>query len=64
MEITVEDLDKIFFRVRDLKINKWYVITEQQSEMIRKNWNLLHDYVEGYTLSLSEDYLRIIKRKD
>jgi hypothetical protein len=64
MEITVEDLDKIFFRVRDLKINKWYVITEEQSEMIRKHWNLLHDYVEGYTLSLSEDYLRIIKRKD
>ena len=64
MEITVEDLDKIFFRVRDLKINRWYVITEQQSEIIRTYWNLLHDYIEGYNLSLSEDYLRIIKRKN
>ena len=64
MEITAEDLDKIFFRVRDLKINRWYVITEQQSEIIRTYWNPLHDYIEGYNLSLSEDYLRIIKRKN
>ena len=64
MEITAEDLDKIFFRVRDLKINRWYVSTEQQTEIIRTYWNLLHDYIEGYNLSLSEDYLRIIKRKN
>ena len=64
MDYTVEDLDKIFFRVRDLKTNKWYVITEQQLEIIRTYWNLLHDYIEGYNLSLSEDYLRIIKRKN
>ena len=64
MDFTLEDLDKLLLRVKDLKINKWYVITEEQSEMIREHWRLLHDYVEGYTLSLSDDYLRIIKRKD
>lgn len=63
MDITIEDLDKILFRVKEMRTDKWYSLTEEQSEIIRKYWELIHDYIDGYVLSMNEDYTRVIKRK-
>ena len=57
------DLDKIFFRVKEMRTDKWYALTEEQSEIIREYWELIHDYIDGYGLSMNEDYTRVIKRK-
>lgn len=57
------DLDKIFFRVKEMRTDKWYALTEEQSNMIREYWGLIHDYIDGYALSMNEDYTRVIKRK-
>lgn len=57
------DLDKIFFRVKEMRTDKWYALTEEQSKIIREYWQLIHIYIDGYGLSMNEDYTRVIKRK-
>jgi hypothetical protein len=57
----LKEVDKIFFKARDMKVGKTYSIDENQAEIIKSWWKELHIYLDGYELTFSQDFKRITK---
>lgn len=57
----LKEVDKVFFKARDMKVGKVYSIDERQAEIIKSWWEEIHIYLKGHQLSFSQDFKKIIK---